>query len=133
MHNLSRVETRCGSLSGALARHIRKWTRSFTLVELEHFALNMSSSEPWRRLANLVHLHPSKDFATGAHWFLPFCYDPNSLQLGSRLQRLTTMRDENVNELIAEFGDSIAYATQVRKHAKHLNEASKVGIVFSEK
>ena len=130
MNNLARVEPKCGSLSGALSRHIRRWTRTFSEADLEHFALNMST-EPWRKLANLVHLHPSKDFPA-APWFLAYCYEASSLPPESKIAALLAMNGDNVNELIGQYGDStLTYSTKVREHRARLTEASKAKLANS--
>jgi hypothetical protein len=56
-----------GSLSGALASRIRKWCGTISEENLAFFALNMPR-QPWKDLADLIHLKPT-DFKLG--WFLP--------------------------------------------------------------
>jgi hypothetical protein len=46
----------------------------------------------WKKLADLTHLHPIKDFAESCEWFLPYCYDRASLttdNMVSAFQKLT--------------------------------------------
>jgi hypothetical protein len=50
--NLNKLKVSTGSASGAVARHIQRWTRTLTQRELEYFALHMPT-EPWRKLAVL--------------------------------------------------------------------------------
>jgi hypothetical protein len=57
---------RVGSVSGALAKKVRRWVRSIPREDLEYFALNMPK-ESWRELADIIHLHPN-DFQCS--WFL---------------------------------------------------------------
>jgi hypothetical protein len=54
------------------------------------------------KLANLVHLNPSKDLQ--ANWFLPACFG-QELPKGSKIERLKAMSEANVNELIGKFDD----------------------------
>jgi hypothetical protein len=54
------------SLTGALARRVRRWVRSFSAEKLEFYAMTFPLA-PWRELADLVHLAPS-DFQLP--WFL---------------------------------------------------------------
>lgn len=55
-----------GSLSGALASRIRRWCGTITEDNLSFFALNMPR-QPWKDLADLIHLSPS-DFKLP--WFI---------------------------------------------------------------
>jgi len=91
------------SLSGAVARRVRKWVRHFSESELEYFALAMPV-EPWRRLADLVHLSPAKDFPPTCAWFLPFCFGA-PLPADSKIAMCRAMTCANVNELLAQFPD----------------------------
>jgi hypothetical protein len=59
-------EASIGSVSGALSKKIRRWIRNISREDLEYFALNMPK-EPWRELADIVHLSPT-DFQ--CPWFL---------------------------------------------------------------
>ena len=56
-----RREAHIGTVTGALAQHVREWVRTIPSEQLAFFAL-LLSPEPWRRLANLVHLNPKTDF-----------------------------------------------------------------------
>lgn len=55
-----------GSLSGALAKRIRRWCGSISEENLSFFALNMPR-QPWKDLADLIHLKPT-DFKLP--WFI---------------------------------------------------------------
>ncbi len=59
--NLNKLKVSTGSASDAVARHIQRWTRTLTQQELEYFALDMPT-EPWTKLADIVHFNPIKDF-----------------------------------------------------------------------
>jgi hypothetical protein len=48
-----------GSASGAVCKHIRQWTRTFTKEELEFFSVFLPK-EPWKKLADICHFHPEK-------------------------------------------------------------------------
>lgn len=50
---------------------IKKWVRSLSNEQLEYRAI-MFSPDHWKRLADMIHLHPEKDFAVS--WFLPSCF-----------------------------------------------------------
>lgn len=60
-----------GSLSGALALRIRKWCGTISEENLSFFALNMPR-QPWKDLADLIHLKPT-DFKLA--WFLPTMFN----------------------------------------------------------
>jgi hypothetical protein len=51
-------EAHIGSVSGSLAKHIKKWVQSIPTYKLEFYALNMPR-EPWVELADIVHLNPN--------------------------------------------------------------------------
>ena len=61
-----------GSLSGSLVKHVKSWVRRFPVERLEFFAMHFPS-EPWKKLADLCHLNPVKDFPQWP-WFLSFCF-----------------------------------------------------------
>lgn len=63
-------EGSAGSLSGALARHVRRWLARVPQEQLSLFALGMPS-EPWRNVADLVHPRPA---SLQAPWFLSHAY-----------------------------------------------------------
>ena len=106
-------------LTGALAKRVREWVRGFTPQELEYFALNLPT-EPWKKLANLVHLHPEKDLS--AAWFLPYCFGVEPPP-SSKVAKCKNMCAENVNELVSEFED-LPYSL-LKKYKSSLTNASK--------
>jgi hypothetical protein len=114
-----KAETSKGRCSGALARHIKRWVRTFDESQLEFFALCLPT-DPWKRLANVVHLNPEKDFPK-APWFLPFCFGAEPAA-GTKLAECRSMNKDNVNELIAKF--DLPYSL-IKNHKAHLNDASK--------
>jgi hypothetical protein len=124
--NLNKLKPSTGSASGAVARHIQRWTRTLTQQELEYFALHMPI-EPWKKLADIVHLNPTKDFPS-LPWFLPFCFGtpaPTETMV-SRCQDLT---NENINILIKEF--KIPYS-HLKQFKENLNNESKARIASYE-
>lgn len=56
-----RREAHIGSVTSSVASHVRQWVREIPSEQLAFFAL-LLSPEPWRRLANLLHLNPKTDF-----------------------------------------------------------------------
>ena len=67
-------EEQLGSLSGALAKRLKRWINRIPKEKLSFYALSMPP-EPWRELADLIHLR-ADDFQLD--WFLPvvFGQDP---------------------------------------------------------
>ena len=61
MNNYNKDKTSMGSASGALSRHIKKWTRGIPAEKLQFFALHLPT-ETWKQLADVVHLNPEKVF-----------------------------------------------------------------------
>lgn len=124
--NLNKLKPSNGSASGAVARHIQRWTRTLTTKELEYFALHMPT-EPWKKLADIVHFNPSKDFPA-LPWFLPFCFGTPAPQ-ETMVARCRDLTSANVNELIKEF--RIPYS-HLKQFKEHLNDASKARIATYE-
>ncbi len=124
--NLNKLKVSIGSASGAVARHIQRWTQTLTQRELEYFALHMPT-EPWRKLADIVHLNPTKDFPA-LPWFLPFCFGTPAPQetMVSRCRDLTIA---NINDLIKEF--KIPYS-HLKQFKEHLTDQSKARIASHE-
>jgi len=63
-----------GSVSGALASRIRRWCGTISEENLSFFALNMPR-QPWKDLADLIHLKPS-DFKLP--WFIGTMFTGNA-------------------------------------------------------
>jgi hypothetical protein len=124
--NLNKLKPSSGSASGAVARHIQRWTRTLTTQELEYFALHMPT-EPWKKLADIVHFNPTKDFPA-LPWFLPFCFGTPA-PAETMVARCRDLTNENVNDLLKEF--SIPYS-HLKQFKEQLNEASKAKIAGKE-
>lgn len=108
-----------GTFSGALARHIKRWVHTFTESQFEYFALCLPT-EPWKKLANVVHLNPTKDFPA-APWFLPFCFGTEP-PADSKLAACREIDSTNVNELVAKY--DLPYSL-IKPHQASLSDASK--------
>lgn len=50
-------EAHIGSVSGALAKQLKKWVKQIPAEKLEFYALNMPKA-PWCELADILHLNP---------------------------------------------------------------------------
>ena len=59
------------SLTSSKNKMIRKWTKSLLPTELEYRAI-MFPLSMWKELADITHLHSSRDFQLD--WFLPYCF-----------------------------------------------------------
>lgn len=78
-----RREAHIGSVTSSVASHVRQWVREIPSEQLAFFAL-LLSPEPWRRLANLLHLNPKTDF--------------QPLNIKSSSNNVNVNNDDNVNE-----------------------------------
>jgi hypothetical protein len=121
INNLTLLRPKFGTASGAVARHIRRWAKKFTKEELEFFALFMPV-EQWKKLANIVHFNPTKDFQ--ADWFLPFCFGAAPPK-DSIVDKCRDMNASNVNDLIEQF--DIPYSV-LKKYVANFNDKSKLKI-----
>lgn len=126
MDNLDKNKTKAGSVSGALAKKIRRYISKFKESELEFFALVMPV-EPWKKLANIIHLNPEKDFPN-AKWFLPYCFG-KELPADSKIAKCKKMTKENVNDLVQEY--DLPYSV-VKPFKDGLNEKSKEKIAKNQ-
>jgi hypothetical protein len=124
--NLNKLKVSTGSASSAVARNIQRWTRTLTKRELEYFALHMPT-EPWRKLADIVHFNPIKDFPA-LPWFLPFCFGKPAPE-ETMISRCRDLTIANVNSLIKEF--KIPYS-HLKQFKEHLNDESKARIASYE-
>lgn len=124
--NLQKLKVSTGSASGAIARHIQHWTQTLTQRELEYFALHMPT-EPWRKLADIVHFNPTRDFPA-LPWFLPFCFGTPAPE-GTMVARCREITNANINTLIKEF--QIPYS-HLKQFKEHLNNESKARIASHE-
>eukprot|EP01111_Echinosteliopsis_oligospora_P018806 TRINITY_DN8827_c0_g1_i1.p1 TRINITY_DN8827_c0_g1~~TRINITY_DN8827_c0_g1_i1.p1 ORF type:complete len:482 (-),score=138.28 TRINITY_DN8827_c0_g1_i1:6-1451(-) len=70
INDLSVIQSTLPSLSGAAARKVRKWIKAIPAKTLAFYALTMPK-EPWRELADIVHLR-KKDFQL--EWFLEVAF-----------------------------------------------------------
>jgi len=127
IHNFEKIQPKVGSCSGALARKIKKWVQKYSQEDLEYFALNFPTA-PWKKLADIVHLNPTKDFPN-APWFLPYCFG-EELPKGSKVERCKNITNQNVNEIVAEF--ELPYSF-LKNYKDNLNEKSKEKIANQEK
>ncbi|XP_048769529.2 uncharacterized protein LOC125675774 [Ostrea edulis] len=117
--NLNKMKSAYGSASGAICKHIRRWVQRFTSKELEFYAIHFPK-DPWKKLADICHFHPQKDFPS-LEWFLPYCYGqgpPPDTTVG----RMVTLTADNVNEMLVDL--SIPYLS-VKAHKDKLTNASK--------
>jgi hypothetical protein len=122
INNLTLLKPNIGTVSGALSKHIRKWIRNFKTEEIEFFAIHMPT-EPWKKIANIIHLNPAKDFPQ-APWFLPYCFG-GPLPADSMVDKCKKMNETNVNDLIKQH--KIPYST-LKKWCSSFTKDSKVKI-----
>lgn len=110
-----------GSLSGALIKHIKLWVRTIPVKRLEFYAIHFPP-EPWKKLANMCHLNPERDFPQ-CTWFLPFCFEKTTVPETILLSGIGNLNSGNINEVIMR--TDVDY-TVARKWVGYLtNEAKK--------
>ncbi|XP_072023498.1 uncharacterized protein [Amphiura filiformis] len=124
--NLGVIRPKMGSVSGALSRHIRNWVRQIPKSQLEFYALHYPK-EPWKRLADLCHLNPKKDFPE-LPWFLPFCFGEAAPD-GTMVSKCSLVNKDNLNELIESY--EVPY-THIKEHKNKLTNESKKRIAEYE-
>jgi hypothetical protein len=61
------------SLSLKKIKIVKTWVNNLTKEKIEYRAM-MFPIDHWKKLADLTHLNPNKDFAKGCEWFLPYCF-----------------------------------------------------------
>ena len=120
LNNLTTQTTSHGTCSGALQKHIKRYVRTFKESQFEFFALQLPT-EPWKKLANIIHLNPTKDFPN-APWFLPYCFTGKAPE-GSKLEKCKNINSDNVNDLVDEFNLPYSF---VKKYTSKLTEKSKL-------
>ena len=76
--------------------------------------------EPWKKLADLCHLHPEKDFPQ-CTWFLPFCFG-KAVPEGCIVAESLQMNGDDISEVVMT--TDIDYSI-VRKWHKSLNVPAK--------
>ncbi|XP_075250977.1 uncharacterized protein LOC142343164 [Convolutriloba macropyga] len=99
-----------GSLSGAVARQIKKWTSTIPKSELEFYALHFPK-EPWKQVADLCHLNPKKDFQL--EWFLGYCFGGEAPE-DSLVHKCSKITQENLNEVIQSIDIPYAYLKKLK-------------------
>ena len=111
--------TQVGSLSGALIKHVKSWVRTIPADRLHFFAMHFPT-DLWKKLADLCHLHPEKDFPQ-CPWFLPFCFG-KPMPENVSVPAAPDITAENICEMImsADIDYSVA-----RKFASSLNVPAK--------
>ncbi|XP_062598671.1 uncharacterized protein LOC134260104 [Saccostrea cucullata] len=123
--NLMKLKPSTGSASGAICKHVKRWTRTLTKQELEFFALHFPV-DLWKRLADICHFHPVKDFSVP--WFLPFCFGETPPE-GSLVHKFRSIRQSNINEVLLDH--NIPY-TKVRPFITYLTDEIKGKIAKHE-
>ena len=99
-----------GSLSGAVAKQIKKWTCTIPKSELEFYALHFPK-DPWKQVADLCHLNPKKDFQL--EWFLGFCFGGEAPE-DSLVHQCSKITKENLNEVIQSIDIPYAYLKKLK-------------------
>lgn len=121
------------SLTLAKIKLIKLWVNNLTEEQLVYRAL-IFPTEKWRKLADLTHLNPSKDFKLA--WFLPYCYGKDAPE-GSIVNKIKNMNMSNFKELYEEYQMPYEFIRLKWKEWGNWNFATlekiKLQIVNSEK
>jgi len=88
-----------GSLSGSLIKRIRGWAKTLPAKDLEFYALHLPK-EPWKELADLLHLNPKKDMQEP--WFLPVAFGEKPPE-GSILEKAEHLSADNALPFVLQF------------------------------
>ncbi|XP_065062974.1 uncharacterized protein LOC135689612 isoform X2 [Rhopilema esculentum] len=115
-----------GSLSGALIRHIKLWFKTIPTDRLSFFAQHFPR-EPWKKLADICHLHPENDIPQ-CPWFLHFVFGKEIPKEDENTPTEIVSDDltsENISNKVLEF--EIDYSV-ARKFKEHLTDEAKAKI-----
>eukprot|EP00005_Dracoamoeba_jomungandri_P001536 CAMPEP_0174262220 /NCGR_PEP_ID=MMETSP0439-20130205/12847_1 /TAXON_ID=0 /ORGANISM="Stereomyxa ramosa, Strain Chinc5" /LENGTH=725 /DNA_ID=CAMNT_0015346893 /DNA_START=48 /DNA_END=2225 /DNA_ORIENTATION=- len=119
------VEEQATSVTGSLAKKIKRWVSTIPPADLEFYALQLPK-KPWQELSDVVHFHP-KDFQLD--WFLPHVYGAappeNSLVVQS-----ANLSPETILEAVTEFRFPYSY---LRKQFPDLPDEVKAEVAKYEK
>jgi hypothetical protein len=98
-----------------------------TKDNLEFFALHMPT-EPWKKLADIVHFNPKTDFPT-LPWFLPYCFgDPAPAD--SVVHKCKDLSSENVSELVLDIDIPFSH---IKQYKDQLSPEAKAAIARNSK
>jgi hypothetical protein len=112
-----------GSLSGALAARIRRWCGTISEENLAFFALNMPR-QPWKDLADLIHLKPT-DFKLP--WFIGTMFSgiaPEGSILAQVGDNQLALDGSNLVEFLADKKVEIPYS-YLRSKLKTIPDAAR--------
>ncbi|XP_069142334.1 uncharacterized protein [Argopecten irradians] len=126
LDNLLALKTTAGSATGSVSKAVKKWVQTLTADELEFYALHFPT-EPWKKLADICHFNPKKDFHM-LPWFLPFCFGAEAPE-GSLALHCRNVTEENVNDLLKEY--AIPYS-HIKPLTKKLTDESKGRVADKE-
>lgn len=90
------------SFSLSKIKIVKQWIHSLTKDQIEYRALLFPSTTLWKKLADLTHLNPTKDFPEGCDWFLPHCFG-KTLPDDNIVNRFKTMTYDNFAELYDKY------------------------------
>ncbi|CAG8457143.1 5852_t:CDS:2 [Paraglomus occultum] len=126
--NNSSQESHSSNLTSSFARRIRKWCKSFPQHRLDFFLLNFTK-EPWKELADLVHLRAS-DFQ--APYFLPMIYGAEAPP-DSSIAAYTNITTENLENVLVAHPYLTECYSYIRQKVKNndivLNDTHKTILV----
>lgn len=119
------VEGQSTSVTGSLAKRVKKWVARIDEEKLNFYALQLPK-EPWQELADIVHLSPN-DFSL--KWFLPVCFGA-APPLESLVGQVGALTADNLGEILPRAHFPYSY---LRKHFPDMPPHVKAEIAKYEK
>lgn len=113
------------SVSGALAKHMRKWCQTISRDQLQFFALHLPK-EPWQELADLIHCNPSKDFQLD--YFLKVSFGETAPQ-DSIIEACKSMSSSNLLSIVQKYQVPYSY---LRKQVPHMSPEVRICVANYE-
>lgn len=89
------------SLSLKKIKIVKTWVNNLTKEKIEYRAM-MFPIDHWKKLADLTHLNPTKDFAKGCEWFLPYCFG-SPIPEGNAVYDYNRLTKDNFFELYSKY------------------------------
>uniref|UniRef100_A0A7R9YEJ2 Uncharacterized protein n=1 Tax=Pinguiococcus pyrenoidosus TaxID=172671 RepID=A0A7R9YEJ2_9STRA len=109
-----------GSLSGNVAKHLKRWAKSIPAEELEFFMLNFGTGvgalpkKPWQDVADKVHLGPT-DFALPYFLHVTHGAAPPAESLVHKIGLVNDIASPAFEELFSEFPQLTNYYSYLRR------------------
>lgn len=87
------------SLTSTRVKMIKSWVKQLNVDQLVYRAI-MYPPDNWRKLADLTHLNPKRDFSID--WFLPYCFGTPA-PTGSIVDKVNSMTADTFSDVYEEY------------------------------